>query len=190
MAARTFKSGATRGSDEGKIDPEAALSPLVLEGYCSYMREHRLEGPGEPREDDDWQKGIPIASYMKSLLRHVLEAWRAYRAYDGSGNLKDSLYATLFNTQGMLHEILMTELPMETLTIDEYRELSGNPTPTSAKTIEPLETLQDWQEFHENMKASSLPNEDDYRDLVLQEQVDQADLLYDPKPSRPFRDSF
>ena len=162
---RTFKTGATRGTDKDKIDPEAALSPLVLEAYCSYMREHRLEGPGKPRDDDDWQKGIPIASYMKSLLRHVLEAWRAYRA---NGPMNDALFAVMFNTMGMLHE----NLKRENVVI-----------PTSTKTIKRPESEQEWLEFHENMRRSSLPNEDDYRDLVLQEQVDQADLLYDPGSS-------
>ncbi len=188
---RTFKTGATRGSDGGKIDPEAALSPLVLEAYCSYMREHRLEGPRKPREDDDWQKGIPIASYMKSLLRHVLEAWRAYRQKE---DMNDALFAVMFNTMGLLHENLKKEAYEKH---DWYTEedvsryyykgyanaLRSKAIPTSPKTIEDLETLQDWQEFQRNMKASSLPNEDDYRDLVLQEQVDQADLLYDPKIS-------
>ena len=218
---RTFQTGATRGSDTDKIDPEAALSPLVLEAYCSYMRKYRLEGPGKPREDDNWQKGIPIASYMKSLLRHVLEAWRAYRANEP---MEEALYAVMFNTMGMLHEKLKKQYgvpyvneqgdnctlvnaaatppmvidsrgyirPIQTVPYEQWRKCispSGRPyrkpppIPTSTKTIKRPESEQEWLEFHENMRRSSLPNEASYRDLVLQEQVDQADLQYDPSSS-------
>lgn len=100
---RTFKSGATRSSDTDKIDPEAALSPLVLTAYCEYIRKHRLQGSQEARGDENWQLGIPATSYMKSLLRHVLEAWRVHR-YGGSMN--DVLFAVMFNTMGLLHERL------------------------------------------------------------------------------------
>ena len=162
---RTFSTGATRNTDEGKIDPEAALSPLVLEAYCSYIREHRLQGSREARGDDNWQKGIPIASYMKSLLRHVLEAWRAYR---NNEPMKEALFAVMFNTMGMLHE----NLKRENVVI-----------PTSTKTIKRPESEQEWLEFHENMRRSSLPNEDDYRDLVLQEQGGIIVPQYDPKTS-------
>lgn len=103
MASRTFQSGATREKDEGKIDPEAALSPLVLIAYCEYVRKHRLQSDGKLRGDDNWQLGIPIASYMKSLLRHVLEAWRAYRQKE---DINDALFAIMFNTMGLLHEKL------------------------------------------------------------------------------------
>ncbi len=226
---RTFKTGATRGSDKGKIDPEAALSPLVLEAYCSYIREHRLQGSREARSDDNWQKGIPIASYMKSLLRHVLEAWRAYRVNEP---MNAALFAIMFNTMGMLHERLKTEMedlaredwllsglpqpiyedalgfsyhpygkPTPTQTKPPYNvpyvnEHGDNctlidavavlnrykrqhpwtkfpyhvPTPTSPKTTMLPEERAEWLEFHRNMRASSLPNEDDYRALVLQEQ--------------------
>ena len=162
---RKFNTGATRGDDRDKIDPEAALSPLVLQAYCEYIRKHRVEEAGEVRNDENWQKGIPIASYMKSFLRHVLEAWRAYR---NNEPMKEALFAVMFNTMGMLHE----NLKRENVVI-----------PTSTKTIKRPESEQEWLEFHENMRRSSLPNEDDYRDLVLQEQVDQADLLYDPGSS-------
>ena len=103
---RKFASGATRGSDEGKIDPEAALSPLVLTAYCEYIRSHRVDGPGGTQEDDNWQLGIPTTSYMKSLLRHVLEAWRAYRTNEP---MIDSLFGVWFNTNGLLHELLKKE---------------------------------------------------------------------------------
>ncbi len=104
---RTFKSGATRSNDEGKIDPEAALSPLVLTAYCEYVRSHRLQDSQEVRGDDNWQLGISPTSYMKSLLRHVLEAWRVHR-YGGAMN--DILFAVMFNTMGLLHERLKKEL--------------------------------------------------------------------------------
>jgi len=107
MASRKFESGATRGDSGGKIDPEAALSPLVLTAYCEYVRQHRLQEDGKLRSDENWQLGIPIASYMKSLLRHVLEAWRAYRQKE---DMNDALFAIMFNTMGLLHERLKKEL--------------------------------------------------------------------------------
>ncbi len=107
---RSFKSGATRGSDTDKIDPEAALSPLVLTAYCEYVKKHRLQGDGSARSDENWQLGIPPTSYMKSLWRHLLEAWKHHRGFPAEGDLNDALCAIIFNAQGMLHERLKKEL--------------------------------------------------------------------------------
>jgi len=171
---RTFKSGAMRDGDEGKIDPEAALSPLVLEAYCSYMSRHRLQSDGKLRENDDWQKGIPLPSYMKSLLRHVLEAWRAYRS---NQPMNDALFAIMFNTMGMLHEKLKTRygVPYVNENGDNCTMVNAAAMfPIGTKTQPWLESQQEWLEFHRNMTASSLPNEASYHDLVLQGLEDQA----------------
>ncbi len=179
---RTFQTGATRGSDEGKIDPEAALSPLVLEAYCSYIREHRLQGSREARSDDNWQKGIPTASYMKSLLRHVLEAWRAYRANEP---INDALFAIMFNTMGLLHERLKSKIMnVDSVSTVKWRKPYsgekgykdefgfsyypyGKPTPTSPKPTVLPEERQEWIEFQDNMRKSSLPNEEDWNGLNI-----------------------
>ncbi len=108
----------------GKIDPEAALSPLVLTAYCEYVRSHRLQGSKDARSDDNWQLGISPTSYMKSLWRHLLEAWRIHReipAYKGENvaeNMNDALCAIIFNAQGMLHE----RLKKKVTTFSAFRE--------------------------------------------------------------------
>jgi hypothetical protein len=63
---REFETGATRNPEEGKLDYEGFLSPLVLECYAKYMHEHRLQSDGKLRDSDNWQKGIPKEVYMKS----------------------------------------------------------------------------------------------------------------------------
>lgn len=103
---RTFETGATRDTDKDKFDYEGFLSPLVLERYAQYMHQHRKQSDGEMRASDNWQKGIPIAQYMKSKWRHLIATWKAYRTGDGYQEIEDSLCAELFNTSGMLHEIL------------------------------------------------------------------------------------
>ena len=109
-----FETGATRNIDDHKFDYEGFLSPLVLERFASYMHRHRLQKDGSLRSSDNWQKGIPLAKYMKSLIRHVFDAWRAHRggtAIDPDTNEPSSteelLCAILFNTQGYLHELLI-----------------------------------------------------------------------------------
>lgn len=113
---RTFSTGATRDSDEGKNDYEGFLSPLVLEGYGDYMRTHQRQADGSMRASDNWQLGIPKHQYMKSLIRHVFTAWKIWRGGKAKPEkvggvfvnitLEDALYGVLFNTMGLLHELL------------------------------------------------------------------------------------
>jgi len=103
---RTFDTGATRDSDEDKLDYEGFLSPLVLKRYAEYMHLHRKQTDGKFRDSDNWQKGIPIKQYMKSLWRHFIDVWMLTRGYCVQAALEDALCAVLFNTMGMLHEIL------------------------------------------------------------------------------------
>lgn len=104
---REFDTGATRDSDIDKYDYDGFLSPLVLERYAQYMHKHRKQADGELRDSDNWQKGIPIAQYMKSKWRHFIQTWGWHRRglynYDA---MEESLCAELFNTMGMLHEII------------------------------------------------------------------------------------
>lgn len=159
---RKFQSGATRSSDTDKIDPEAALSPLVLTAYCSYMRKHRLEGAGKAREDDDWQKGIPIASYMKSLLRHVLEAWRRYRQKE---DMNDALFAIIFNAQGMLHERLKKELADEAYARAGYPWLDvERAQPIATSNQRPLSRGEQLEQARPNTKPVSSPQPTIYPD--------------------------
>lgn len=106
---RKFSSGATRDDDINKLDYEGFISPLVLLRYAQYMHQHRTQADGKLRDSDNWQKGIPIKQYMKSKWRHFVDTWTNYRLGMSVGDtaiLEDSLCAELFNTNGMLHEIL------------------------------------------------------------------------------------
>lgn len=108
---RKFDTGATRNNEEGKNDYEGFLSPLVIEAFGDYMTVHRKQADGTLRASDNWQKGIPLSVYIKSLLRHVLDLWKLHRGYkvysreDGHEvTIKEACCAILFNTQGYCHE--------------------------------------------------------------------------------------
>lgn len=104
---RQFETGATRDSEDGKLDYEGFLSPLVLERFARYMHKHREQADGNLRASDNWQRGIPADAYMKSAWRHFFDWWAAHRnlpiAREG---LEEALCALFFNVQGYLHELL------------------------------------------------------------------------------------
>ena len=101
---RTFSTGATRDDEGEKLDYEGFLHPEVLHVYAEYMHEHRRQGDGAMRAGDNWQKGIPPAEYMRSLIRHTVDLWRAWRR---GGVMVELCCAILFNTMGLLHELLV-----------------------------------------------------------------------------------
>jgi len=106
---RYFETGATRNDDEDKLDYDGFLSPLVLERYAQYMHSHRLQEDGKLRDSDNWQKGIPINQYMKSMWRHFFDVWKHHRGVNIKVSLQTALCALLFNVMGMLHEELKKE---------------------------------------------------------------------------------
>ena len=110
---RAFASGATRDVDDKKYDYEGFLSPRAIRRYGEYMNKHKHQADGSIRASDNWQRGIPIPVYMKSLLRHTLDAHAIHRGLrtfdtkDGSEvGIEDTLCAILFNAFGYLHEHL------------------------------------------------------------------------------------
>jgi hypothetical protein len=103
---RTFDSGATRNLDAEKLDYEGFYSPLVLERYAQYMHANRKLPDGSMRGSDNWMLGIPLPAYMKSLLRHVISAWKRHRGYGDHEDLETALCGVLFNASGYLHELL------------------------------------------------------------------------------------
>lgn len=105
---RTFDTGATRDTEEGKIDPEGFLHPMVIERFCAYMTENRIQKDGSVRASDNWQKGIPRDAYIKSLWRHFLMLWRLHRgpSFHKPKDLEDTLCALMFNSMGYLYEHL------------------------------------------------------------------------------------
>ena len=101
---REFDTGATRDSEDGKLDFEGFLSPLVLKEFAEYMHEHRFQADGEIRDSDNWQKGISYDVYMKSSWRHFFDFWQAHR---GGWQDRKAMCALLFNIMGYMHELLM-----------------------------------------------------------------------------------
>jgi hypothetical protein len=106
---REFETGATRDSDMEKFDYEGFLSPLVLEEFACYMHKNRKQASGEMRDSDNWQKGIPVTVYMKSMWRHFMELWLNHRWYQNEMEMREALCALMFNVMGYLHEILVAE---------------------------------------------------------------------------------
>jgi hypothetical protein len=109
---RTFDTGATRDSETDKLDYEGFLSPVVLHRYAEYMHTHRIQADGSLRDSDNWQKGIPLAAYMKSLWRHVMDVWGHHRGLGPARSvtdtslIEDALCAVIFNASGYLHELI------------------------------------------------------------------------------------
>ncbi len=106
---REFESGATRNSEEGKLDYEGFLSPLVLRRYAEYLHAHRTLEDGTMRDSDNWQRGMPLDVYMKSMWRHFMDLWTVHRS--GSSQvlkqtIEIALCGVLFNASGYLHELL------------------------------------------------------------------------------------
>lgn len=107
---RTFETGATRDTDEGKLDYEGFLAPAVLERYAQYMHKHRRQSDGSLRASDNWQKGMPQTQYLKSLIRHVLEFWKWNRGkYPSLPDGQEIACAIMFNIMGWLYENLRHE---------------------------------------------------------------------------------
>ncbi len=108
---RTFKTGATRDTDQGKLDYVKALSPIVLRRYVQYLDKHRLQPDGSYRDFDNWKQGMPQEAYISGGGRHFVDTWlltEGYATEDNHGpvELQDALCAQLFNIMGRLHEIL------------------------------------------------------------------------------------
>jgi len=109
---RTFATGANRDLDDTKHDPEGFYTPRVIHRFCEYMTKNRHLADGTVRNSDNWQKGIPLTVYMKSLWRHLHATWWEHRRWlEGDtlysqDRLEEDLCGVLFNTQGMLDVIL------------------------------------------------------------------------------------
>jgi hypothetical protein len=108
---RSFDTGATRSADAGRYDPEGFMSPIVIERFCEYMNKHRAQPDGSIRGSDNWQKGIPLAIYMKGMWRHVLHLWTRHRGHKvmdplATTDMEEDLCAIIFNANGMLFELL------------------------------------------------------------------------------------
>jgi hypothetical protein len=111
---RKFDTGGTRDTDEGKLDYEGFLSPLVLQAYARYLQKHRVQSDGQLRTSDNWQKlfGDKHTDVcMKSLMRHVIDLWTIHRGFKPrieKGEvvmIEDTLSAIIFNASAYLFKL-------------------------------------------------------------------------------------
>lgn len=123
---RKFETGATRGSEAGKLDYEGFLSPQVLEAFAVYMDINRRTDDGSYRDSDNWQKGIPKDSYMKSLWRHFLDLWKIHRKTPVPEGELGAACGVMFNVMGWVHERIKEDpnwLDFHASTYRTYRAL-------------------------------------------------------------------
>lgn len=106
---RAFDTGAWRDKADDKLDYEACLSPQALEVLALYLfacRKSNADGTTRPM--DNWQKGMPIADYMKSGMRHLFTAWKFHRkgSQHHAVRLLEAWAGVMFNAQGYIHELI------------------------------------------------------------------------------------
>lgn len=129
---RSFDTGATRDTAEGKLDPEGFTHPLVMEQFYKYMNMNRLQSDGALRASDNWQKGIPMEAYMKSLKRHCDDVWLEHRGFNSDNGMLAALCGIMFNAMGYMHE----ELKSRDWNLQEFD--NGEPTEEIQERLEGL----------------------------------------------------
>lgn len=111
---RTFETGATRNLDEHP-DIHGFTSPLATAIFARYMHQNRLQADGTYRDSDNWKKGIPIDSYIRSMRRHMQDLELHHTGYGDCA--REDLYAAMgglmFNVQGYMHEIAKMDIEAE-----------------------------------------------------------------------------
>jgi len=103
---QSFDTGATRDTATGKIDMEGFTHPMVMRQFAKYMSMNRVQSDGQLRDSDNWQKGISLEAYMKSLTRHKDDVWAEHRGFLTEAGLIAALCGVMFNAMGYLHEVL------------------------------------------------------------------------------------
>lgn len=110
---RKWKTGADRDIDEGKLDFEGFLNPVVLEIYAKYMNKHQTRKDGTLRESDNWQNLFGEEHFdvcMKSALRHIHAWWKEHRGYKSQEGIEDAICGVLFNAQAYLLKLIKDKL--------------------------------------------------------------------------------
>lgn len=106
---RTFESGATRDTSEGKPEPWGFTSALVEKAFGEYMMKHQIQSDGQKRPSNNWTKGIPILEYTNSLSRHIQDLrliWEGFDTEARTSDLIETLMAIRFNVDGIAYETL------------------------------------------------------------------------------------
>ena len=124
---RVFETGATRSPAAGKPEYAGYLHPSVIKAFGAYMLKHQTDSAGGQREARNWQKGIPLESYIQSMFRHFVEVWTEYEnnrtsSFDQETQeaLIESLCALMFNVQGFTLEVIKLKEGINA----EYRHVS------------------------------------------------------------------
>jgi hypothetical protein len=106
---RQFDTGATRDSEDGKLEPWGFSSALVEKRFSEYMHGHREQADGELRASNNWCNGIPTSAYWHSLSRHLNDLRliaEGYSKYAEEMDLETVLCAVKFNVDGLLYEVI------------------------------------------------------------------------------------
>ncbi len=97
MKITTFKSGAIRDSQDGKVD-----SFTAHERYARYAR--YMTSKKSKYDSGNFKKGIDIESYERSMLRHIDKYFRNKYENGNDEPKEDHLAAIRFNVDGIMHE--------------------------------------------------------------------------------------
>ena len=106
---RTFASGATRDTTEGKLEPWGFTSALVEKVFSEYMDKHRIQSDGNLRDSGNWKKGFDLDSYWHSMSRHVMDfrlLWEGHEGEARTESLMDALCGIKFNVDGLIYELM------------------------------------------------------------------------------------
>src|SRR5678815_3707830 len=110
-AMRAFETGATRNVEK---DPDiyGFTSPLALHAFAAYMHANRVQADGSLRDSDNWKRGIPQDSYMRSMRRHLQDLTLHWDGYPelAREDMLAAICGLFFNVQGFLHELVKGEI--------------------------------------------------------------------------------
>lgn len=100
--SRVSETGANRDTSMGKLDFEAAISPLVLMAYLEYITKHAKRPDGTYRELDNWQLLFGTHEEhrnicIKSAYRHFIDLLMEHDGYDSREGIDEALGGLLFN---------------------------------------------------------------------------------------------
>jgi len=149
---RSFDTGATRDTAEGKLAYNGFYSPFVMRQFARFMNMNRLQSDGKLRDANNWQKGIDMSVYRESLSRHYQEFWEEVELKDkmsdmmsrtGDIKLMAAACGIMFNIQGYVLEWLKRN--------PEVRFDDDEPTPEMAERKKKLAKKDAVRDYNEAM---------------------------------------
>jgi len=81
MTTRTFMTGSTRNSAEGKLEYLGFNHPKLEQMFAEYMHKHRKLEDGTLRASNNWWKGWDKEVSIQSLNRHVQDLNAIHAGY-------------------------------------------------------------------------------------------------------------